>query len=154
TYFLEDTDGSFANANLVITTPVNSVPTISSIPAVGQSGVTEVFEAGLPAHDGSTINAGAQAGQQSNTGAGVITFTSGDGVGFVSLTGVDGVGHTLTAVGQTVTFADVLVAGGPTIGQVTATLSAGGTISYSYVLTDNVQNTNGNPVDRPFTVVV
>ena len=115
--------------------------------------MTEVFEAGLGVHaDGP---AGTHVGQAGfpTTASGAITFSSGDGVGSVTLAG-----HALGTNALTPTvFADLASDGFTTIGQVSAFYTLNGTqgtISYTYVLLDNVANANGNPVDRAFTVLV
>ena len=143
TYFLEDTDGDFSSAQLVITTPVSNAPIFN--PIVG----SQVFEAGLGPRTGEPAgSAEAADGNPNNnsvtseTASGTITFTSLDGVSAVTLADGSGTQHTLVA-GTATTFADVV--GGATIGQITAfyTLGAGNvdTISYTYVLTDNVHHT-------------
>ncbi|KXU30871.1 lysis protein [Sphingobium sp. 22B] len=104
-------------------------------PAGATAATAGVSEAGLPAR-GNEPAGSAAAGDGERT-TGTIAITASDGLAGVTINGV-----AITAVGQTVT---------TSLGVLTITSIADGSIGYSYVLTDNVV---GTPPAEVFTVVV
>ncbi len=170
-YTIQDADGDRSTTSLVIGSigTGDSTPSVSLFPE-GASPVVFVFEAGLGAHGGSTSNVGtAEAADgdpnnndnHSETVTGTGTFTSPDGVSAVVLSDINGgVQHTLgLGSANAVSFAEVLVSGGPTVGMMTAfyTLDASGqqgTISYAYVLTGNVDHQQFPNPDERLAVLV
>ena len=145
TYTIKDADGSLSHATLVIAIP-DSTPALT----FPTSHLATVFEFGLGPRGSEPAGTGEAAdgnpnnnSDHSETAADTITFTSPDGVSAVALTDGNGVSHALSVgAANAVSFAEVLFPGGPTVGMVTAFYTLGanntGTISFTFVLTDNI----------------
>ncbi|MGH6787546.1 MAG: Ig-like domain-containing protein, partial [Novosphingobium sp.] len=133
-YQLTDGDTDTSTATLVITI-TDSPATVTSVPTTG--GATTVNESGLPARPGETE--GSNAAAPSESASGTITFTAPDGVASVAINGTVITGPGQVIVTPTGTFT------------VTAFNPAGGTLSYTFTLTDN---TSGDTTTQVLTVTV
>ena len=131
TYQLTDGDGDIDTATLTIIAPPDLKPTLDA-PNVGEAG-TVVDEAGLPARPGEPEGSGEEVapgvnGDASEITTGTINFTPGDTPATITINGVVVTG----VIGQT--FAG-------DYGTLTITgFNANGSITYSYVLEDNVDH--------------
>ena len=139
TYQLTDGDGDTETATLTITVPPDLKPTLDA-PNAGEAG-TVVDEAGLPARPGEPEGSGEEAaagvnGDPSEITTGTINFTPGDTPATVTINGV-----VVTGIGQT--FAG-------DYGTLTITgFNPNGSITYSYVLEDNVDHdTDATPFEE------
>jgi large repetitive protein len=145
TYTITDGDGDIRTATLEIA--IRDSGTSLDVPTSGEAG-TAVSELGLPSRTGESQGSGEQAaaganGDASEATSGTITFTAPDGPATITIDGV-GAPVVITAAGQTVQG----VSGILTIDSFNA---ATGTITYTYVLTDN---TSGNGTSETFKVTV
>ncbi|WP_230206974.1 VCBS domain-containing protein [Novosphingobium sp. Gsoil 351] len=126
-YTVRDGDGDLATANLVIT--ITDSGTTLTLPVAGTPGSTQVLEAGLPA--------GSAAAGDGEFASGTFTFTAPDGPATVTI------GNTVvTTVGQTIP---------GSLGTLTITSIASGSIGYTYQLTTN---TSGDNTSDAFAVTV
>jgi large repetitive protein len=145
TYTITDGDGDTDTATLEIT--IRDSGTTLDVPVSGEAG-TAVSELGLPARAGESQGSGEEAaaganGDPSEATSGTITFTAPDGPATVTIQGKDGP-VVISAAGQTVNG----LSGVLTVDSFNA---ATGTITYTYVLTDN---TSGNATNETFIVKV
>ncbi|HEY1100488.1 MAG TPA: Ig-like domain-containing protein, partial [Myxococcota bacterium] len=131
-YQITDGDGDTSATTLTISIPDSPV-TLTFVPTTGDG--TVVAEAGLPARPGESPGSDQQS--NSETTAGIITYTAPDGPATVAINGV-----TVTGAGQ--------VIGTPT-GALTVTSVAPGQIGYSFTLADNTQGDNSS---QSFTITV
>ncbi|MER9654703.1 VCBS domain-containing protein, partial [Mesorhizobium sp. M0152] len=153
-YTVTDRDGDTSPASLTITVNgADDITTISGLTTQAEGGDTVVDEKGLPPHGSESAGSGellngnpSDNSDQSETNIGTFAFTSPDGLG------------SLQVGGTSITYAElansaavpIVIAGGPAYGTLTITgfsgTNAGGTVSYSFTLTDNL--------DHPATGVV
>jgi len=156
TYRVADTDGTESTSQLTIAVD-NAAPGGFTFPTATTPGVTEVFEAGLPASRGVGESAGSDAGnldgKAPTQATGSITFTSFDGVGSIKL--FDDAANpnnpiiSLDSGHQSQVFIDP--AGLYTLLVSYTIVNGAGNVTYTYTLNDN---TSGAATNTHFTLAV
>ncbi|MER9788668.1 DUF5801 repeats-in-toxin domain-containing protein, partial [Mesorhizobium sp. M0162] len=153
-YTLTDGDGDTAPASLTITVNgADDIVTISGLTPQTDGGDTVVDEKGLPPRGSEPAGSGelqdanpTNNSDHSETNGGTFAFTSPDGLGSLQV-GTTSISYAQLSNSGAV---PIVIAGGPVYGTLTITgfsgTNAGGTVSYSFTLTDNV--------DHPGTGVV
>ncbi|TPJ32950.1 VCBS domain-containing protein, partial [Mesorhizobium sp. B2-6-5] len=145
-YTVTDGDGDTSPASLTITVNgADDIVTISGLTPQADGGDATVDEKGLPPHGSNPAGSGELSDSNPNnnsdhseTAVGTFAFTSPDGLGSLQ------VGTTIISYANLANSGSVpvVIAGGPTYGTLTITgfsgTNAGGTVTYSFTLTDNV----------------
>ena len=153
TYTLTDTDGSTDTATLTISlTGTDDTPTLT-VPDTGGDTKT-VDEAGLPTRTGELAGTGEAVDSTPNNDnseivSGTFTFTAGDGATVITIDGAGAGGPLTIPLGGP--FPTAAIVG--SYGSLVVTGVSGGTVSYTYTLTDNVNHSTQTPQDD-FTITV
>ncbi|MEI9412495.1 beta strand repeat-containing protein, partial [Mesorhizobium salmacidum] len=145
-YTVTDGDGDTSPASLTITVNgADDIVTISGLTPQADGGDATVDEKGLPPHGSNPAGSGELSDSNPNnnsdhseTAVGTFAFTSPDGLGSLQV-GTTSITYAALANSGSV---PVVIAGGPAYGTLMITgfsgTNAGGTVTYSFTLTDNV----------------
>ncbi|TPM37595.1 VCBS domain-containing protein, partial [Mesorhizobium sp. B2-3-4] len=145
-YTVSDGDGDTAPASLTITVNgADDITTISGLTAQSEGGDATVDEKGLAPRGSEPAGSGELADSNPNnnsdhseTAGGTFAFSSPDGLGTLQV-GTTSITYAALANSGSV---PIVIAGGPAYGTLTITgfsgTNAGGTVTYSFTLTDNI----------------